>query len=110
MLRSCGIKNIYYSIDNGIICERVNTIVSINSSSVSRFIERTHYKAPLDDTDYYTRLLINKFPKYIKKSSLLNFLNHNIKNVLPFFTWTIKKDKIIFYNNKRKYILTSYIY
>ena len=102
MLKSCGIKNIFYSTDNGIIGERVNSIISINSSSVSRFIEKTHYNAPIDDTEYYTKLLVRKFPKKIKEKSLHNFLNHNIKNVLPFFTWEIKKNyntyKIIFYD------------
>ena len=39
MLKSYGIKNIYYSTENGIICEKVSNIISINSSSVSRLIE-----------------------------------------------------------------------
>ena len=81
---------------------------------MSRFIEKTHYNAPIDDTDYYTKLLVRKFPKKIKEKSLHNFLNHNIKNVLPFFTWDIKKNyntyKIIFYDNNNNYILTSFIY
>ena len=111
MLKACGIKNIFYSTDDGhIICEKVNHIVSINSSSVSRLIERTYYNAPKDDTDYYTSLLLKNFPKQIKKANLHNFLTHNIKNVLPNFTWTIKKSKIIFYNNKGEYLLTSFIY
>ena len=110
MLKSCGIKNIYYSTADGIIGERVNNIVSINSSSVSRLIERTHYRAPLDDTEYYTKLLLKKFPSRIKESSLDNFLTHNIKNVLPHFTWKIKHYKIIFYDNNDNYILTSEIY
>ena len=109
MLRACGIKNIFYSTNEGnIICE--NHIVSINSSSVSRMIERTHYNAPADDIEYYTYLLIRNFPKQIKKSSLHFFLTHNIKNVLPNFTWNIKNEKIIFYNSNGVYVLTSFIY
>lgn len=110
MLKSCGIKNVFYSIENGIISERVNGIISINSSSVSRLIERTYYNAPYNDTEYYTKLLIQKFPKNIKSKSLYNFLNYNIKNVLPFFKWKIKNNKIIFYDNKNNYVLTSFIY
>ena len=111
MLKACGIKNIFYSTNEGnIICEKVNHIVSINSSSVSRLIERTHYNAPSDDIEYYTYLLIKNFPKQIKESSLTFFLTHNIKNVLPNFTWNIKKDKIIFYNCNGVYVLTSFIY
>ena len=54
-----------------LFAKKVNTIVSINSSSVSRLIERTHYKAPKDDTEYYTKLLISKFQKkYKRKKSL----------------------------------------
>ena len=110
MLQSCGIKTIYYSTENGIIGEKVNNIISINSSSVSRLIERTVYNAPLDDTKYYTTLLQNKFPQYIKKINLDNFLTYNIKNVLPYFTWKIIKNKIIFYDNNNNFILTSIIY
>ena len=110
MLKSCGIKKIYYSTENGIVCEQVNNIVSINSSSVSRLIERTHYKAPIDDTEYYTQLLIKKFPPRIKMKSLESFLTYNIINVLPHFTWKIKNYKIIFYDNNNNYILTSEIY
>lgn len=110
MLQSCGIKHVYYSTDNGsIIGERVNSIVSINSSSVTRFIERKHYNAPTNDTDYYTSLLTRKFPSKIKEKNLHNFLEHNISNVLPYFTWKIKKGKIIFYDNDDNYILTSFI-
>jgi hypothetical protein len=110
MMKCCGIKNIFYSTEDGIICEKVNTIVSINSSSVSRLIERTHYKAPKDDTEYYTKLLLSKFPKNIKEKSLCNFLNYNIKNVLPFFKWKIKNNKIIFYDKFNNHVLTSFIY
>jgi len=111
MLRACGIKNIFYSTHNGdIICEKVNHIVSINSSSVSRLIERTVYNAPQDDIEYYTFLLLKNFPRQIKKNNLNNFLTYNIKNVLPNFTWNIKNEKIIFYNSNGVYVLTSFIY
>lgn len=109
-MRSCGIKNIFYSIPEGIVCERVSNIISINSSSVSRLIEREHYNAPEDDTEYYTNLLIRKFPNNVKKKNLENFLNHNIKNVLPYFSWKIKNNKITFYNNNNIVILCSNIY
>jgi hypothetical protein len=111
MLKACGIKNIFYSTQNGdIICEKVNQIVSINSSSVSRLIERTLYNAPRDNIGYYTYLLLKNFPRQIKKNNLNNFLTHNIKNVLPNFTWNIKNEKIIFYNCIGVYVLTSFIY
>ena len=111
MMKACGIKNIFYSTDDGnIISEKVNCIVSINSSSVSRLIERTYYNAPYDDIEYYTYLLRRKFPKQIKRNNLLNFLTHNIKNVLPYFTWKIKNNKITFYDSKKNYVLSSTIY
>ena len=110
MLKSCGIKNIYYSTEDGIICEKVKHMVSINSSPVSRLVERCQYKAPINDIEYYKNLLKKNVPPYIKKKNLNNFLNYNIKNDLPNFTWKIIKNKIIFYDNNNNYILTSIFY
>jgi hypothetical protein len=109
MLNACKIKKIYYSTEDGIMCENVSNMVSINSSSVTRLVERTHYNAANDDTEYYTNLLLTKFPSKIKINNLQNFLKYNLKNVLPHFRWSIKNENINFYNQENKLILSSII-
>ena len=61
MLKSCGIKNIYYSTENGIICEKVNSMISINSSTVTRYLERVQFNAPITDKLYYINLLKERY-------------------------------------------------
>ena len=109
MMRACGIKKIYYSTKNGIICEKINNMVSINCSSATRHVDRLHYNAPLDDIEYYKTILLKRFPKIIKKKSLNNFLKYNIKNVLPFFKWEIVNEKIIIYDNDNNILIISTI-
>lgn len=109
MLNACNIKKIYYSTEDGIMCENVSNMVSINASSVTRLVERTHYNAAEDDTEYYTNLLLTKFPQNIKLNNLEHFLKYNLKNVLPHFRWSIKNENIKFYNQDDKLILSSKI-
>ena len=108
-MRVCGIKKIYYSTKNGIICEKINNMVSINCSSATRHVDRIHYNAPLDDNEYYKIILLKRFPKTINKKSLDYFLTYNIKNVLPFFKWEIIRNKIIISDNNNNIIIISNI-
>ena len=110
MLKSCGIKNIYYSTENGIICEKVNSMISINSSTVTRYLERVQFNAPITDKLYYINLLKRKIPKYIKKNNLNMFITYNFKNELPYFKWELKENKIIFYDNDSNFITSSFVY
>ena len=110
MLKSCGIKNIYYSTENGIMCEKVNSMVSINSSSVTRYLERVQFNAPNTDNLYYINLLKKKIPRYIKKNNLDMFITYNFKNELPYFKWELKENKIIFYDNDSNFITSSFVY
>jgi hypothetical protein len=110
MLKVCNIKKVYYSTPEGIVCERVKNMVSINASSISRYIEKKLYNAPQDDTEYYKRLLKQKFPKEINRSNLNYFLEYNLNNVLPHFKYKITKYKIIFYDSNNIFILSSIIY
>jgi hypothetical protein len=109
MLNACNIKKIYYSTEDGIKCENVSNMVSINASAITRLIEKTHYNAPENDIEYYTNILLKKFPKRIKLNNLEYFLKYNFKNVLPNFKCKIEKNKIIFYNQDNKLILISNI-
>jgi len=110
MLKACNIKKVYYSTPDGIICERVKDMVSINASSISRHIEKTLYHAPQDDTEYYKRLLKQKFPPEINKYNMNNFIKYNLNNVLPHFKYKITNEKIIFYDTNNNFILSSFIY
>jgi hypothetical protein len=109
MMKAAGIRKVHYSVKDKIITEKVSNMVSINASSVFRHIEKQLYNAPQNDTDYYKRLLLTKFPKYIYKTNLKCFLEHNVKNVLPHFKWNIQKNKIVFYDNNDKLLLQSVI-
>jgi len=43
MMKAVGVRKIFYSHNNNIICERVNNMISINSSSIMRKLERDYY-------------------------------------------------------------------
>ena len=109
MMKAVGIRKVHYSTLDGIITEKVDRMVSINSSSILRTIERQVYNAPEDDDSYYRRLLVKKFPKYIYNYSLECFLKHNIKNVLPHFKWIKTKNKITFIDNNNNTVVVSFI-
>jgi len=109
MMKAAGIRKVHYSIKGGIITEKVSNMVSINASAILRKIEKKVYNAPHNDIDYYKRLLLIKFPKHIYRANLNYFLEHNVKNVLPYFKWIIKKNKIVFYDNNDKLLLQSVI-
>jgi hypothetical protein len=109
MMKAAGIRKVHYSVKEGIITEKVSNMVSINASAIFRHIEKKVYNAPQNDIDYYKRLLLIKFPKQIYKANLNYFLEHNIKNVLPYFKWIIQKNKIVFYDNNDTLILQSVI-
>jgi len=99
MMKNVGIHRIYYSIDNKIVYEKVSNMISINSSSVNRHINRTIYNAPIDNNEYYKKLFIHNIPKKIRRYNLNCFLKYNFTQVLPDFSWKIKKNKITFYDN-----------
>ena len=75
MMKNVGIKKVYYSMDNQIICERVEYMVSINTSHMSRNFERTYYNAPHDPIKYY-QMIFRKMPQNIKKINVDYFIRH----------------------------------
>lgn len=98
MMKAVGIRRVYYSVEDKIICEKVNDMVSICSSSVLRFVERQVYHAPEDNTEYFKRLMNMKIPTTLKKYNIDKFLNYNLKLVLPTFSWTMNKKNIRIYD------------
>jgi hypothetical protein len=91
MMRAVGIRRVYYSISpDEVICENVKDMVSIQSSSVTRHIEKLNGNQLVDDK-YYQDLLSKFFPPSIKRYNLEKFITHNFTNVLP--TYEVKIDE-----------------
>jgi len=109
-MKAVGVRKIFYSHNNNIICERVNNMISINSSSIMRKLERDYYNAPIDDNTYYKYLLIRKSPKNISKYNVECFLNYNFNEILPTFNYDINSKRIQFYDSNGKFFLKIDIY
>ena len=92
MMKAVGIRRVYYSISpDEFICENVKDMVSIQSSSVTRHIEKLNGNMLVDDADkYYQDLLSKFFPSSIRRYNLEKFIAHNLTNVLP--TYEVKID------------------
>jgi len=92
MMKVVGIRRVYYSINpDEVICENIRDMVSIQSSSVTRHIEKLNGNQFVDDIDmYYQNLLVKLFPSTIRKYNLDKFIIHNLSNVLP--TYEVKID------------------
>lgn len=91
-MKAVGIRRVYYSINpDEVICENVKDMVSIQSSSVTRHIEKLNGNPLVDDSDkYYENLLTRMFPSSIRRYNLEKFIAHNLTNVLP--TYEVKID------------------
>jgi hypothetical protein len=84
-MKVVGIRKVYYSVSNNIICENVKDMVSIESSLVTKYVDEINNlnKTSLTPILYYEGLLIKKFPDKIKLYNLNNFIQYNLVNVLP---------------------------
>lgn len=101
LMKSIGINKIYYSVDNKIICERVSHITTLQISSVVRLSEHVQYNAPLDISDYYTRI-INQMPQEIKYDNLQYFIKYNLLCQRKVLYYTLNKDNIDILNSNNK--------
>ena len=114
MMKDLNINKVYYSTGNGdeIICESVKDMISIQISSVTKYILALS-NVIIKNSNYFENLLINKFPSKIKEENLLYFIEYNFKNVLRDCSYIIKNENnnkiIIFYNKDNKYLLQSII-
>jgi hypothetical protein len=98
MLQDVGIKKVFYTSNkNGeLICEHIKDMVSIQSSSVTRHLHFVNSRKETANNVYFEELLKNNFPKYIKKKSLMCFLNHNYLNIFPNNKIMIKGEVVSF--------------
>lgn len=109
-MQDIGIKKIYYSsgIGNDLVCEQIKFMVSIQSSTVTRFLDcRINNK---DKDEYYNDLLKKNFPRYIKRSNLKNFINYNFINIFPNYVIIIRDDIVIIMDNCKNILIQSIIF
>lgn len=111
LMKVVGIRKIFYTVSQyEVICESVKNMVSIQSSSVSKYIEKLNGNLLVDIPEqYYEDLLLKYFPKQIKKKNLYNFINYNLINVLPNYSVIEKDDVVHIINSNKNIILTSEI-
>lgn len=104
LMKKVGIRKVYYSVSSTqIICEKVKDMVSIESSSVTQYLDILYSNMPNKTiTKYFENLLIKYFPSKIKKKNLEIFIQYNFSNVLP-------DHKIIIINNNIQFIDSSKI-
>ena len=114
MMKDLNVNKVYYStgINEEIICETVKNMISIQTSSVTKYLLALS-NVIIKNSNYFENLLIKEFPPKIKEENLLYFLEYNFKNVLPSCGYIIKNEYnnkvIIFYNKNNDYLLKSLI-
>lgn len=106
-MKAVGVNRVFYSVDGGVICERVNHMVSINASSITRHLEAKYYNTPSDKTEYYKMLLLRYMPKTINKTNLEYFIKYNFSDTLSNYTYKINNNKVIFYDENMNYVTKS---
>ena len=115
MMQDIGINKVFYSTgtENEMIYETVKNMVSIQASSVSRYLYRLSNNIADNKNRYFEELIKKLFPKQIKLLNLEYFIEYNFKNLLPNYNIVIKKtdsDKIvIIYDDNNNFIISSII-
>jgi deoxycytidylate deaminase len=100
MMKSVGIRRVYYSVGSEmVICENVKDMISIQSSSVDKYLELLNHSDYKDHNTYYENLLIKYFPSSIRKYNLDNFILYNLSHLLP-------KHRVVIQTNN----LTTYVW
>lgn len=91
-MKAVGIRKVHYSVSaTEMVCESVKDMISIQSSSVTKHIEKLNGNCRVDDINkYYEQLLLKYFPPTIRKYNLDSFIRYNLSNVLP--TYKVKMD------------------
>lgn len=114
-MQDIGINKVFYSTgtENEMIYETVKNMVSIQASSVSRYLYRLSNNIADNKNRYFEELIKKLFPKQIKLLNLEYFIEYNFKNLLPNYNIVIKKtdsDKIvIIYDDNNNFIISSII-
>lgn len=113
MMKTVGIRKVHYTDNNGdIVSETVKDMVSIQSSSVTRFIHQLNNETRITNVQYFEGLLKELLPSSIRKTNFEQFVKHNMSNVLPKHTYVIENSNgksivTIFNSSNTKVISTS---
>lgn len=84
MMKTVGIRRVYYSVSSDVvICENVRDMISIQSSSVDKYLDLINNTCYKDHNTYYENLLKKYFPTIIRKYNLDNFIQYNLSHLLP---------------------------
>ena len=93
-MKTVGIRKVHYTDNNGnIVSETVKDMVSIQSSSVTRFINQLNSVTRITNVQYFENLLKELLPTSIRKTNFDFFVKHNMCNVLPKHTYIIENQK-----------------
>jgi len=112
MMKAVGVKRVYYSDNNeNIICENVKDMLSINSSSVTRIIDKIKSDLKLTDIEYFENLLKTLLPSQIKMENFNYFIKYDFNNVLPHHSYSVEnedgKTMVVFYNRHKHQIVKT---
>ena len=91
-MQQLGIKRVYYSTENGLMCEKITNMVSIQVSVIQRHFMNLYYNYPKDKLEFYKYIIQKKIPQYMKEKNFDLFLKYNLGNIYPDFTIKKKKD------------------
>jgi len=93
MMKSVGIRKVHYTDNNGdIVTETVKDMFSIQSSSVTRFINQLSSETRITNVQYFEGLLKELLPSSIRKTNFEQFVKHNMSNVLPKHTYVVENS------------------
>lgn len=123
MMKSIGIRRVYYSNDCGeIVCENIKDMISIHSSivmikfdmyaktNISRKI--TKHTSKINEDKYWEKLIKNKIPNVVKEDNFNNFINYDFKSLESKYKIVIIKigyEKKVQIINLKNQIIKSFI-
>ena len=97
---------VYTTSSNGLVCEHVQDMISIQSSHITRLLYCRKYKIQMSDSDCREKILKLHFPIKVKRYNLSLFI-HN--NDFPNHLITVDDNLVIIKSAQGNTILTSYI-
>jgi hypothetical protein len=113
MMKNLNIYKVYYStgdINNPIICEKIKNMYSIQMSNMTKYMAELDGKKTLSDELFFCQILLDIFPKKIKKYNFECFFNYNLKLTISSLRFHIYHNNIMIKNKHDKIIISSYIY
>lgn len=97
MMKAVGIRKVHYSVSpTELVSENVKDMVSIQASSVTKYLDKIKGNYIFNSSDkYYEKLLTENFPSSIRQFNLDSFIQYNLLNVLPLHKVVIDNTKHI---------------